>query len=216
MTDISIFNIQSTSWDLLKRHRYAENFQSDSTALSDIAIICESIANDGIGVLYNYFGSGGTYGKMADVHRYLKNYAGFDEADLKRSYSVDNIIEMLEEDNPIIVGAFDITARSGHSWIIDGMIAQFVNQRIGTTSQRLHLLRAPLFHCNWGWNGLHDGYYTSEIFDTKIFNEKSNADENGAIITEPGDSTYSHQTTLIDVYYGEASRPRFHYRHIIY
>ena len=193
----------------------SEDFELDTIAKYDIATICESVANDGIEVKYNFWGTGMTYGKMASVCRYLKNTAGFGNADLKRSYSTDNIINMLENNKPIIVGAFDIIELSGHAWVIDGMIAQYLYETAGSNSERQRLLRAPLFHCNWGWDGHHDGYYTSEIFRIKKISDNADGTGYGAIITEEDDKTYEDSSN-ITINYGEASKPRFHYRHITY
>ena len=95
------------------------------------------------------------------------------------------------------------------------MIAQFIYETVGTISKRQNLTRAPLFHCNWGWGGNHDGYYTSELFRIEKSDNQQEGTEYGAIITEDGDTSYEDSGNM-SAYYGEAEKPRFHYRHITY
>ena len=46
--------------------------------------------------------------------------------------------------------------RGGHAWVYDGVLTA---QRQGKGSR--------MFHCNWGWGGLHDGYFLSRVFKAK-------------------------------------------------
>ena len=66
--------------------------------------------------------------------------------------------------------------RTGHSWVIDGIDALecydvyrvvqdatgFIIEETRTALEGNH----RLYHCNYGWSGLCDGYYTYSMFDT--------------------------------------------------
>lgn len=68
-------------------------------------------------------------------------------------YNVDLITPMLVAGKPVFIAAISGLAQ-GHAWVIDG--AMF--QSRGTESRQL-------LHCNWGFGGLCNGFYTSGVFD---------------------------------------------------
>lgn len=144
----------------------------------DIATVIKRIA-DGIGVTYNYLGSGGTFAAPKKVARYLKSI-GYSSAKVHTQYIESEIIMMLTHKKPVFIGALgsrvntDEKKGSGHAWVIDGIKIKWDG------SGRKHLL-----HCNWGWNGDCNGYYISKIFNTA----------NGAVeYDEEDDGTHSMNT----------------------
>lgn len=46
----------------------------------------------------------------------------------------------------------------GHTWVLDGQI--FMKDKNNPEDMQL-----DLYHCNWGWGGINDGYYLRYIFD---------------------------------------------------
>ena len=107
-------------------------------------------------------------------YRNAGTYDDFDEAKtLSSLYHGCPVIvsggDIKEVKNLVILGA-EIrlsTVISGHCWIIDGALRQGKTTTVScdgniisqTTQYR------TLFHCNYGWNSLHDGYYASEAFN---------------------------------------------------
>lgn len=49
----------------------------------------------------------------------------------------------------------------GHAWIIDGYGYYQVHHYEEPTIQK------TLFHCDWGWGGEDNGYYLSDLFNTR-------------------------------------------------
>lgn len=86
---------------------------------------------------------------------------GYLNARRVKYYNENTILEYLETDRPLIIGATSPknlsgdNKRVGHAWIIDGYIKRQRNNQIET-----------MMHCNMGWAGKCDGYYVSGLFDT--------------------------------------------------
>lgn len=179
------FGVTRSNWKQLERKHFYElpdngNTQKDSIYIwtDDIATVIKRIA-DGIGVTYNYLGSGGTFATPKKVARYLKSI-GYSSAKVHTQYIESEIIMMLTHKKPVFIGALgsrvntDEKKGSGHAWVIDGIKTKWDG------SGRKHLL-----HCNWGWNGDCNGYYISKIFNTV----------NGAVeYDEEEDGTHSMNT----------------------
>lgn len=94
-----------------------------------------------------------TFAWPVDAKDYLQEI-GFTNATNHLSYSLDLIVDMLEDSKPVFIAAISAFAQ-GHAWIIDGMI------RLQHDTERRNLL-----HCNMGWRGIANGYYASKVFDS--------------------------------------------------
>ena len=88
---------------------------------------------------------------------------------------------MLNNQKPVIISGFQSNGGEGHTWLIDGcetitidvwvreyifpvpIVGDPYNEYIQDTINR------NLLHCNYGWGGSCDGYYTSGIFDTRDY-----------------------------------------------
>lgn len=85
---------------------------------------------------------------------------GYNNVTLNWSYDENRVLQSLDNGCPVFMSAI---ARlfSGHAWVIDGYIKRNYVSSTGTVSKR-----QTLVHCNWGWHGQRNGYYTSGIFHT--------------------------------------------------
>ncbi len=56
----------------------------------------------------------------------------------------------------------------GHAWVIDGYLnrKRKVELLNGNTVFYSYYQYEQLVHCNWGWNGIDNGYYNNAAFDT--------------------------------------------------
>lgn len=52
------------------------------------------------------------------------------------------------------------SSSSAHAWVIDGLMRQ---RRTSLANGSIQV--RTLFHCNWGWQGRYDGYFTSSVFN---------------------------------------------------
>lgn len=97
------------------------------------------------------YGTDWAFATPAAACNCLKHY-GYKDTKNHWGYDEDLIISMLKGSKPVFIAALS-PKFVGHAWVIDGYI-----QRNDST---------PLFHCNWGWNGVCNGYYLSGVFDTE-------------------------------------------------
>ncbi len=84
-------------------------------------------------------------------------------------YSETKVRDMLQNNNPVFIAAIS-GLFGGHAWVIDGFIDRNRSKKdynsdgviVNTTIETQRLM-----HCNFGWQGGCNGYYTSGIFNTK-------------------------------------------------
>lgn len=175
MKDISldeIYNITEYEWDDLEKTRIHEN---DPLA-HPISKINYDIF---IGTNSTNYEENGTLTWPKDIARYLKNI-GYSSAYKYKGYNEYIILSKLNIRKPVIISALSSDSQSfllvsGHTWIIDGVDRSL--SKYEYTSNGLNEKYRTLFHCNWGWGGLHDGYYLSDMFDAG----------NGPVRTSPED-----------------------------
>lgn len=121
----------------------------------DVASLAKSAA-DGIGVHYNYFGTGGTFALPVRVQRYLERL-GYN-VQRKKGFNrkrQDQIVASLHNNRPVFIGALSENALShgGHAWVIDGC--------------KYHDESKNYFnHCNFGWSGDNNGWYYYKLFNS--------------------------------------------------
>lgn len=102
---------------------------------------------------------------------------------------------------PIIICGWNSLRTVGHGWVIDGCKIFQVEHwiRYNYTSAPAeeyieHTDNYNLLHCNYGWGGTCDGYYTSGIFDTR--NNLPGYDIDFSIGDLPGLTPYMFDTNL--------------------
>ncbi len=84
-------------------------------------------------------------------------------------YSETKVINMLQNDNPVFIAAISGIV-GGHAWVIDGYInrsREIKGYNSAGTLVKTSTETQSLMHCNFGWQGSCNGYYTSGIFNTK-------------------------------------------------
>lgn len=85
---------------------------------------------------------------------------GYDNVTLNWGYDEDTVINSLDNGCPVFMSAI-AKLISGHAWVIDGYIKRNRVASTGTITER-----QTLVHCNWGWHGNCNGYFTSGVFKT--------------------------------------------------
>ena len=104
---------------------------------------------------YGPDGSGASGWNSDDIPDALQNYFYFDnsvEEIVRSSHAVtwtDKMQNNLDNHRPVIYGATDVITGEdnvGHAWVLDGY----------TTGE--------YFHCNWGWGGDFDGWFSIDDF----------------------------------------------------
>ena len=87
-------------------------------------------------------------------------------------YTLDEVLEYLLDNRPLIMGGVAANASIGHVWVLDGYV-QVIQQDVTRTTYYDftedviidETILKHLLHVNWGWYGLCDGYYLSNVFN---------------------------------------------------
>lgn len=170
--DISLsskFGISGIQWSTLENCRFGNTTDENiKTALSTLG----KKAADGIGVHYNFLFSDGTFATPAAVAKYFKSL-GYSKTKRHIGYNLNTIKDMLKSSKPVFIGAL-ASNLAGHAWVIDG-----ITQKRNSSGNVISYL-----HCNWGWNGLCNGYYESKLFDTTNPPEKYDSRDPGSFVNQ--------------------------------
>lgn len=86
---------------------------------------------------------------------------GYENASLNWSYNENQVINALNDGCPVFMSAISGVI-SGHAWVIDGYIKR---KYVSSTGSVLN--NQTLVHCNWGWHGDCNGYFTSGVFKSQ-------------------------------------------------
>lgn len=151
--DVSLtqhFNISTSTWNDLERNFDEYWDPCINVRIEDIASIIKTMADE-IDVTYNFLNSGGTFA----FPRWVKNYLhsiGYSNIQKHTGFSSTNIAYQLADGKPVFIASLnDPITDGGHAWVIDGYIIN------GSSI---------LFHCNMGWGGISDGYYSPTLFNS--------------------------------------------------
>lgn len=122
---------------------------SYENAIDEMAFLLYEIGKN-IGMEYAPGESSAYTSKAADLLKEL-GYE-FSSGQLYNNGNYDWLTDYLIEDNIIL------TSGSGHAWVIDG-----VYYKLNDSSDRSKYVN-KYFHCDWGWNGYSNGYYSGDVF----------------------------------------------------
>lgn len=132
--------------------------------LRDQAAALAMAVGDGVKTKWGYSGSTAF---PCNAARYMRK-SGYSMATRRWGLNKEMILEMLDNRRPVILSA-NAGLFGGHAWVVDGYIRYQLEIEKktdkGVVIEKSNE-RKELLHCNFGWQGLCDGYYTSSIFDT--------------------------------------------------
>lgn len=165
------FGIDSLEWEDLENEDFSKNmgtYNNMNETIFSIAHMLDVLA-DGIGVRYNYFGSGGTFALPVHVERFLENYLGYSidrQVGGRKFKRLRNIVNSLNNNKPVFMAGLG-DCRYGHAWVVDGYMRN---------PQSNKEVRDYLIHCNFGWGGSNNGWYlidtiTSNLNDDDLLDE---------------------------------------------
>ena len=138
-----------------------------------------------IGVGCNmYYGFGGGTQSFSTPQR-ARNYMeqlGYQNVKRHTYYTTSTIRQMLRNDCPVLIGALSSLEQhhdywGGHAWVIDGYHKEIENWYFADNNQLYKTVTNHYVHCNWGWDGDLNGWFTSNLFDTTK-EEEYDSDEN--------------------------------------
>lgn len=133
--------------------------------------------NDNLDVNYGDKQSGA---KAKHSIRTLRHF-GYSNPGVMNNYNTDSVVSEIKSGHPVLCSGYSdkkdykifgwtiwSQLKSGHAWLIHGMLERkrfcYLNlENEGVISTSIETEYYPL--CNWGWEGLHDGYFLSGVFD---------------------------------------------------
>lgn len=136
-----------------------------------------------IQVRYENDGTYSSVARLADVFDFYN--LGFDYKDCQNRCDYDLIAENILGGSPVIIGAHHVVTKSdspeteGHAWVIDGYKRTLTDRDIYCYRSSVELTEEEVaaltmndcnfvfnsrttkeeFNMNWGWSGLHDGWF---------------------------------------------------------
>lgn len=93
--------------------------------------------------------------ELANAIRLVENFGRIVNVSTKSSSSFTIKLEEMKtfsKGNVILAFGLDVASRDGHFWVIDGYVPLLTK------------CDAAKIHCNWGWGGKSDGWYTDYTF----------------------------------------------------
>lgn len=187
--NISI-NSQTFDWNLLDQCDYGKTM-----TLSAKNEVARFVYNIGISVGINYLGNdSGTLTK--NITNLLKAL-GYSQANYG-NYNSNTIRNFVYGDNkPVIIRGINKNSNAGHAWILDGWHEYKVRsvEFLVDGGTRERVIEYKKVHCNFGWGGDCDGYYTEGMFDTTKY---LSSDEIDASV---GDNIYRHTDNIYNFNY---------------
>ncbi len=170
----------SYNWSVLKATPKITS-TSSSVATGQVASLMAAIGQ-GVNMDYESNGYGCATANLSAAVSYL-NSIGFSHPGTYQAYDGPTVLQDLYAGNPVLIAGDDVhgefyldilcwsillkEAYSGHAWVIDGALRQeqittvYSGDRVLSTTTKYR----TLFHCNWGFNGLYNGYYASGAFN---------------------------------------------------
>lgn len=193
-------NFVVSSWAELKAYDYDVFLSEDKPKpgsagyryVRDLAQIIKVIG-DRVYMDYSKNSSTAAYKDASD----FLSQVGYN-AKFKEKYNLSDVKGMLNRSNPVFIGAAVEGKKIGHAWVIDGYclqkreVARKFTDRVpdgkGGYKFETHTSyfdeTRELLHCNFGWRGISDGYYLSEVFDAgegPIIDDDNNSGTNGGL-----------------------------------
>lgn len=128
---------------------------SYDTAIDYVAKLLYWIGKD-VGMSYKPTGSGAD---SNDARELLINL-GYTVNESFTNFSPEDMLKRLEEKCLLYTRGTVVNNIVGHAWIIDGY--SFCWKDVSEKTDKINIC----LHCDWGWNGYCNGYYSGEVFET--------------------------------------------------
>lgn len=157
------------NWNLISQYEYPAN--PSNAATTAVANFIYALA-DGVNADLSNTNTTLTNTDPTDIKNFFRAF-GYPNANFY-SYSLSYITPMLNNNKPIIICGWNSIRTVGHGWVIDGckifQVEHWIRYNYPSAPAEEYIEYTEnynLLHCNYGWGGTCDGYYTSGVFDTR-------------------------------------------------
>lgn len=189
-------------WDLISEYEYG-NSNHSTNATIEVANLVSQIGHLMNADYDNQADETGT-STTKESARALFLSAGYSNAAIV-NYSLPAAITMVYHmQKPVFIRGNESDGSNGHAWVIDGCnvyevdywIRHYINEEI--YNEYIEKTREyNLVHCNYGWAGYCDGYYTSGLFDTTSSLDQSKIDSTAGDISSSQPYNFNSNLYLI-------------------
>lgn len=165
--------ILQLDWDDINMHKQSSTCLSCTSHPVSIGKLFRQIG-EYVNMTYGVSSSSGSTNyayKVFDAFGY--SYGSY------QAYNTSTAINSLSQKQVVLMRGGDVDGKGGHAWVLDGY--QYV--RIDKTSYtrpegeelwiegETHTSYAAYNHLNWGWDGVCNGYYLTNVFDTQMYSK---------------------------------------------
>lgn len=81
------------------------------------------------------------------------------------TFNINDITQYINDDHIVYLRGSDINGKGGHAWVSDG--CYFCKDDLDGGK-----IVETYIHCDWGWNGVCNGYYSGSVFEAGSYNFK--------------------------------------------
>ena len=184
------FNGHPYDWDLMKTvYNYKDfSYKGGAEAQEIVSAFSKEVGKyENCRIRYR---ENDSYGYADGAKRTFKNY-GYKDVKKYLGFGKkkqEKVIAQLTYGLPVYIDGLD-KSWSGHAWVIDGFFVR--NIYYASTGKLKEQER--MFHCNWGWHGASDGYYSQGIFNTEDRIEEDETDTAPSGDSQPGNYTWHYR-----------------------
>lgn len=161
-----------TDWRTLRTNNLGT--ESHVILKTDISRLVHTIGV-GCDMIYGFWGSQFSFATPVGARDYLREL-GYTNVERTLGYDLSIIVESLENDCPIFIGAVSGDV-DGHAWVIDGY-KEVDCIKTGTNSDGIIVVSpyvvstTKYVHCNWGWHGSHNGWFASNLHEQSFITDE--------------------------------------------
>ncbi len=170
-------------WDYLNKYSsFSDYFNDDYQKYAkQVSQYLRTIGDE----LGNSWGTTGTKAYTGNIVSMLRNMGYKNPSDLT-PYFEQGLINSIKQLRPVIMRGNSERGKEmvgwwifkhpktiykgGHAWLVDGLVVQERERKtIDNNTNKViasHIENRIFVHCNWGWGGLNDGYFTPGVFDS--------------------------------------------------
>lgn len=170
--------LRYTHFQDMRKNKYRSDFLNSAQAQDIISRFFLHIGN----LLGNDWGSDGTGASSKDAPGIFRKF-GYSCSSKLENYDVSKIMRSVYDRKPVFMRAhgYEVNTNkyAAHAWVIDGYksfnditenVTCFFDEYAkydGQIAKGQDYVSRYYFHCNFGWNGQGNGYYSSAIYDTR-------------------------------------------------
>ena len=158
----SLYSGHTYNWNAILQNSYVTS--SDSVASESVAHLVHDIGLL-VHMSYGTTGSGATF----DNVEYCWNAFNYHYTKMK-SCSFDTLMVNIQSSHPVYMKGRN-SNNEGHAWVVDGIaIRTFYYPEMEDGQGNIIQLTGDsynLIHCNWGWDGFHNGFFVYGALQNK-------------------------------------------------